>query len=472
MAGAGAVAAVQPGPVAVAGAFAAATAAGAAAARTAYRRAAGAARMWREAGAVAGRAREETAVALGHLGAMLSAGTSALTATGPAGTVSGRAGVLLAPAAGGPPTVAGLQRELFAFQEAVLGALQALGEAGSAERALARHAAHRTLALCQQALGSVDALEGVVEDPDLLEIAFTVDHHVTRVVRGTESLIVLLGSRRRRPGEDTPAQEVLRLAISEVKEYRRVRAGPFVPATAIAGHVVPELTHLLAELIENATAFSPPERVVELSGRLDAGRPGLLLVIPDSGPGMSAEQLTAMNLLLAHEPGHDGRDLVSGGQIGLTVAARLARRHGITVRLTPNETAGVVAEVWLPQAALRTAPVPDPSAAGDPTAAAAAGNAPVPVPTAPHRFLPPEVPLPAPVGVTGTSSDTPTPDGVRMPGRMAAGLRHPRPPVPPSAPAPAPARAAWDGAAGFLTAVRDTTTPPPPPAPVEGENRP
>jgi hypothetical protein len=164
---------------------------------------------------------------------------------------------------------------------------------------------------------------------------------------------------------------VVRAAVSEVEAYERVDLGTVAAAT-LHGPAVSDVAHLVAELIENATQFSPPQSAVRVDGARSGG--SYQLVISDDGVGMRPDQLAELNALLLNPP---VTGLALSRSLGLLVAARLAARHGITVRLRASEGSGVVAYVIVPSTLLAHAepeelrPVPLPPAPAIETAAPA-----------------------------------------------------------------------------------------------------
>jgi signal transduction histidine kinase len=205
-------------------------------------------------------------------------------------------------------------------------------------------------------------LEARETDAELLGDLFRLDHLATRIRRSAESLLVLAGDEPpRRWGEPVPLAEVCRAAASEVEEYQRVEVA-IETDQLVAGHAVADVAHLLAELIENGTTFSPPGQQVEVTAR--SGADGVWVVrIEDRGLGMSSSDLTSANLTLAEPP---EVDLKRSSMLGLHVVARLARRHAIAVDLGPTPGGGVTASVTLP-ASLTSRPTAAPERRAAPT---------------------------------------------------------------------------------------------------------
>ncbi|MFE1772450.1 sensor histidine kinase [Streptomyces sp. NPDC059008] len=210
--------------------------------------------------------------------------------------------------------------------------------------------ARRLQSLVHREIELLDELENQVEDPDLLKGLFHVDHLATRIRRHAENLAVLGGAiSRRQWSRPVSMTEVLRSSIAEVEQYPRIKLAPPIEGT-LRGHAVADVIHLLAELVENATIYSAPQTPVMLRAQLVTA--GLAVEVEDRGLGMSADEQTRMNALLA-DPDHvDVDELLSDGRIGLFVVSSLARRHGIVVRLQSNIYGGVQAVLIVPQGLL------------------------------------------------------------------------------------------------------------------------
>ncbi|GAA3185917.1 MULTISPECIES: sensor histidine kinase [Streptomyces] len=207
--------------------------------------------------------------------------------------------------------------------------------------------ARRLQSLVHREIELLDDLENHVEDPDLLKGLFHVDHLATRTRRHAENLAVLGGAISRRQWSRPVAMtEVLRSAIAEVEQYPRIKLVPQIEGT-LRGHAVADVIHLLAELVENASVYSDPQTHVLLRAQLVTS--GLAVEVEDRGLGMTPEERTRMNGLLA-DPEHVDMDaLLADGRIGLFVVSSLARRHGIAVRLESNIYGGVQAVLVLPR---------------------------------------------------------------------------------------------------------------------------
>lgn len=204
--------------------------------------------------------------------------------------------------------------------------------------------ARRNQTLLDRQIEFIDQLEAHEEDPDQLDNLFRLDHLATRMRRNAESLLVLAGAEPpRRRGRPVALADVVRVAIGEVEDFARIQLLALDEAT-VGGNVAVDLAHLLSELMENATHFSPPDTMVEIVGHRTDGD-GYILSVSDQGIGMSAEQLTEANHQLARPP---LVGLALSRSLGFIVVGRLASRFGISVKLTASPSGGVTALVTLP----------------------------------------------------------------------------------------------------------------------------
>jgi signal transduction histidine kinase len=202
--------------------------------------------------------------------------------------------------------------------------------------------ARRSQALIDRQLELIDELEEEADSRTLASL-FQLDHLATRMRRNAENLIVLSGAEPpRRWTEPIPLGEVVRGAIAEVEDYQRVALVP-MDDVAVPGHAGADIIHLLSELIENATSFSPPGTVVRVGGQPAAT--GYIVEVEDRGLGMSDEELFEANERLANPP---AIDFAVSRMLGLFVVSRLARRYGIRVQLRHSAYGGVSAMVMLP----------------------------------------------------------------------------------------------------------------------------
>ncbi|WP_406691830.1 ATP-binding protein [Saccharopolyspora sp. ID03-671] len=222
--------------------------------------------------------------------------------------------------------------------------------------------ARRVQSLAHRAIQRLDELEQQVEDPDLLKGLFAVDHLVTGVRRQAESLAVLGGSMPRRQWSKPVAMyTVLRSAVAEVEHYARVKVIPPVDGT-LHGHAVADVIHLIAELVENATAFSEPDTQVSINSQIVTA--GLAIDIRDRGLGIDQRNRVTLNGLLTNPDEVDRDAQLRDGRIGLYVVAQLAHRHHIGVELENNMYGGTDAHVVIPNNLLGETDVePDDSAA-------------------------------------------------------------------------------------------------------------
>ncbi|MFJ3926850.1 nitrate- and nitrite sensing domain-containing protein [Streptomyces sp. NPDC090022] len=270
----------------------------------------------------------------------------------------------------------------------------------------------RTLGLVERQLTVIEELESREQDPDRLATLFRLDHLATVMRRHNENLLVLAGQEHGHGHADpVPLVDVVRAAVSEIERYERVDLRALPSYTQVAGHAADDLSHVLAELLENATTFSPPEAKVKVTGRLlDTG--DVVLSVVDEGIGVTEDRLESLNARLSSPDAYDAEpESEHGLGLGLYVAGRLAARHGVTAELraarhggtealvvvpagllpdgppvspvhtlaTPGGTAyrlpGVVAEAnentLQPRLRPRTAPAAEPSATADPEATAA-----------------------------------------------------------------------------------------------------
>ena len=267
------------------------------------------------------------------------------------------------------------------------------------------HLGRRNQNLLRRMLSFVSDLEQNERDAEALDHLFRLDHLATRMRRNAESLLVLAGAEPARTwSTPVPVIDVVRAAISEIEDFGRVDLAGLEPA-AILGTAASDVTHLLAELLENAALFSPPSTQVEVHGR--RREDGYVLSIVDHGLGMTAEQMAEAQQRVT------GRDDGSRAKmLGLHVVGRLAARHDLQVQLADNPSGGTVALVWLPfglvgpvpgqtgPARAAPQPAPPPAREGTPDATSA------PVDRTPAMAGAPAAPATA-------SADVPT--GVRLP---------------------------------------------------------
>lgn len=238
----------------------------------------------------------------------------------------------------------------------------------------------RTLGLVERQLGVIENLEDQESDPGRLSTLFKLDHLATRMRRYSENLVLLAGAEHvtSHHSGPVPLLDVLRAAISEIERYDRVELGTLPPHVQVSGHAADDLSHLVAELLDNAATFSPPEAQVQLSGwLLESGE--IMLSVEDEGIGVTGRRLSALNSRLSVPDGNEPPEMSASGDpqprertaeaglgMGLYVVARLASRHGLRVELRERKQGGVAAVVAVPSALLpsRPAPVSAPSDEG------------------------------------------------------------------------------------------------------------
>ena len=339
--------------------------------------------------------------------------------------------------------------------------------------------------LLNRQLEFIEELEEQETDADVLENLFRLDHLATRMRRNAENLLVLAGEQTpRRWGRPIAVRDVLRAAASEIADYRRVKLGD-IDAATVPGSLATDLSHLIAELLENAGSFSPPNTPIEVLGQHTTTHYRLAIV--DHGIGMDAAALEELNGRLKNPV--DFADAPSA-YLGLFVVGRLAQDIGITVRLASADPTGegrrrgTIAFVDLPVAMLTTeaatpisidernaeamakraqeATAADPATAADSVAPAAE--------VAPAAPTPPAAPIAEPAVPVGTTS-------AGFPQRRRRGSEDatadtPAAPEPAEAVAPAPApvaRSTETTSAGFpkrrgskTDAGADATPPAPP----------
>ncbi|RSS54469.1 ATP-binding protein, partial [Streptomyces sp. WAC06614] len=210
--------------------------------------------------------------------------------------------------------------------------------------------ARRSQVLVHRQLTLLDSMERRADDPAELGDLFRLDHLTTRMRRHAESLIILSGAAPGRAWRlPVPLTNVVRAAVSEIEDYPRVEVGRLAEA-AVVGAAVADLTHLLAELIENAAQFSPPHTKVRVTGEPVGA--GYVLEVEDRGLGMGPQTLTEANRRIEQS---EALDLFDSDRLGLFVVSRLSARHGVKVHLRTSPYGGTTAVVLLPTALLQGA---------------------------------------------------------------------------------------------------------------------
>ncbi|WP_335937663.1 sensor histidine kinase [Streptomyces sp. PTD5-9] len=207
--------------------------------------------------------------------------------------------------------------------------------------------ARRNQVLLHRQLTLLDAMERRTENTDELADLFRLDHLTTRMRRHAEGLVILSGAAPSRQWRK-PVQlmDVVRAAVAEVEDYERIEVRR-LPRIGVSGPAVADLTHLIAELLENATVFSPPHTAVQVLGERVSN--GFTLEIHDRGLGMAPDALLDANLRLAETPEFELSDT---DRLGLFVVSRLAQRQNVRVSLQPSPYGGTTAVVLIPATVL------------------------------------------------------------------------------------------------------------------------
>ncbi len=209
--------------------------------------------------------------------------------------------------------------------------------------------ARRSQSLLQRQLRLLDELERKAVDPGTLADLFPLDHLTTRMRRHAEGLIILSGAVPGRAwSSPVPVIDVIRGAVAEVEDYKRIEVVT-TSEEMVAGSAVADMVHLLAELVENATLFSPSGTRVEVKAERVGN--GLVFEIEDRGLGIKPEELDAINLRLGSPADFD---LANADQLGLFVVGKLAARHGVRVFLRPSPYGGTTAIVLMPSNMITT----------------------------------------------------------------------------------------------------------------------
>uniref|UniRef100_UPI003F4950FE ATP-binding protein n=1 Tax=Streptomyces chartreusis TaxID=1969 RepID=UPI003F4950FE len=273
----------------------------------------------------------------------------------------------------------------------------------------------REHALIDRALEMLDQLENQTEDPDQLETIYKLDHLVTRLRRWVESKAVGGGGQSLRTArEPVSVTQVMRGAVQEILHYTRVIVTPGVVGVELGlrRQVGPDLTHLLAELIENGTHFSDPASKVQV--RAERVVTGLLIVVEDRAViPMHPDDRVRWNRLLEAPDRVDQSGLVSAGKLGLLTTALLAAKYGISVELRENPTGGTTALVVVPKRLLVAMPTPAAAAAAPVQPAgspgASTGQATLWAPTGVEQAAPANALAASPAGVVPATGAPPLP---------------------------------------------------------------
>ncbi|MCB5165090.1 nitrate- and nitrite sensing domain-containing protein [Streptomyces bambusae] len=216
----------------------------------------------------------------------------------------------------------------------------------------------RTLGLVERQLAVIEQMEAKEQDPDRLATLFKVDHLATVMRRHNENLLVLAGQEHGHgQAGPVPLVDVMRAAVSEIERYERVELQAMPVLTQVAGHAADDISHVVAELLENATTFSPPEARVKVAAwLLDDG--DIVVSVQDEGIGVTGDRLADLNRRLSDPDAYEHEEESEHGLgLGLYVAGRLAARHGVTAELRARQGGGTEGLVVIPAALLPAAPV-------------------------------------------------------------------------------------------------------------------
>jgi Nitrate and nitrite sensing/Histidine kinase-, DNA gyrase B-, and HSP90-like ATPase len=212
--------------------------------------------------------------------------------------------------------------------------------------------AHRSQLVVHRQLELLDVAEARQPEPEHLELLFQLDHLATRARRNAENLLILGGGQPGRRWRNPAAlEDVVRSAVSETEHFTRVSTVR-LPSVRVQGSVVGDLIHLLAELVDNATSFSPPDSEATVRGNV-VGK-GVVVEIEDQGLGIEHARRDQLNETLRKPPDFQAMALSGQRHLGLFVTGQLAQRHGIAVSLVESAYGGVKAIVLIPASAIET----------------------------------------------------------------------------------------------------------------------
>ncbi len=201
----------------------------------------------------------------------------------------------------------------------------------------------RNQQLNHRMINLITDLERDEQDPDTLAGLYQLDHLATRMRRNAESLLVLAGNRSPRQwSRPVPVEDVLRSSLAEVELFERIEVGD-LPDISMQGNVVTDVTHLLAELLDNATQFSEPSTTVSISAQETLE--GVEIEVFDEGFGINEHDLVELNERITNPP---ALDEAPSRLLGLFVVGRLSQQHGIDVELQSQPGVGTVATVSIP----------------------------------------------------------------------------------------------------------------------------
>jgi signal transduction histidine kinase len=212
--------------------------------------------------------------------------------------------------------------------------------------------ARRSQTIVHHQLQVLDSAERAVDNPDQLQLLFQLDHSTTRERRNAENLIILGGGQLARQWRNSVSLvEIVRSAVAEAEQYTRVTITR-IPDVLVDGRAVADLIHLLAELVDNATSFSPPGSPIEVRGN-PVGK-GVVVEVEDQGLGIEADRREALNKMFRDPPDFGIMALLDDPRVGFFVVARLAHQHDMRVSLTESTYGGVRAGVLIPSALIST----------------------------------------------------------------------------------------------------------------------
>jgi signal transduction histidine kinase len=248
------------------------------------------------------------------------------------------------PATGGTREIARVSDAFAEVQRTAIGSAVGEAELRASINRVFVNLSWRSQSLLHRQLRLLDEMERRASSPEELEDLFRLDHLTTRMRRHAEGLVILSGSPAMRAWDHpVAAEDLVRAAIAEVEDYKRVEVVVGAMAAAVTGAAVADVIHLLAELIENATSFSPPN--TEVTVWVDTVANGLAIEVVDRGFGLHADERAELNRRISNPVEFD---LADTDRLGLFVVARLAAMHGIIVSLQPSAYGGTTAVVLIP----------------------------------------------------------------------------------------------------------------------------
>ncbi|WP_245674278.1 sensor histidine kinase [Actinoplanes rectilineatus] len=225
-------------------------------------------------------------------------------------------------------------------------------KARAAGTAMLMGVARRPQRPLQRGLKVIEDLQSQMGDEKMLVHLFDIHHQLNQTRRFLENLVILAGGQiGRRFNKPVPLRRVLLASFAEAHNYQRINLRGAADVELV-GYAVAEVIHLMAELLDNALAFSPPGTTVWVTS--NKVKHGVAIEIEDAGVGMNADAVDRANTLLATAPTPDVTELKDGSQVGLYVVAELAKREGVQVSLRRSAYGGLLAIVLLPDRLLVT----------------------------------------------------------------------------------------------------------------------